>query len=62
MSYNIATIIAEHLDQIRSMFSVPVKLTIIIRSDNMPDDTIITDDNLDEVVATIMRGGGGELH
>ena len=64
MSYNTKNIITDHLDQIRTMFSVPVTITIVIRSGDMPDgrDMIITDDDLDQVVGAIMRRGGEELH
>ena len=64
MIYDIQNIIMAHLDQIRSMFTVPVTITIIIRSDDIPDgkDLIITNDDLDMVAGAIMRRDGEELH
>ena len=64
MGHNTQRIITDHLDQIRSIFTIPVTITIIIRSDEMPDgqDIIISDDDLDRVVGAIMRRGGEGLH
>jgi hypothetical protein len=64
LGHNTRMIITDHLDEIKSMFDFPVTITIIIRSDEMPngEDIIITSDDLDQVVGAIMRRGGEGLH
>ncbi len=57
--------VAEYLDELRAMFSFPVTMTLVIRSDKMPgsQDIILTDDDLDQVAGVLLRRGDDEgLH
>lgn len=60
---NYKNIISEHLEEIRTIFSIPIKMTIIIRGEFADNkDIIISNDDLNEVEGAIIRRNGGEIH
>ncbi len=60
---NYRIIISEHLEEIRTMFTIPIKMTIIIRGEFADNkDIIISNDDLNEVESAIIRRNGGEIH
>lgn len=51
------------LDEIKALFDFPVFVTLVIRSDKMPNgrDIILTNDDFDQVLGAIERRDGVSL-
>ena len=50
------TDISQKLDEIRALFTVPVKITVLVRTPDLDDGgAIVSDDDLDSAVAEIAR-------
>lgn len=48
--------VAGHMEDIQSLFKKGAKITVLVRTPDKPDsDFLMTDDNLDEVVAAVQR-------
>jgi hypothetical protein len=48
--------ISTHLSEIAALFTQPPKITIVIRTPWLPDGgVLLTDDDLDEAIAEILR-------
>ena len=49
--------VAQHMDRILKCFKPGAKITVIVRSPQIPGDTdfILTSDDLDEVISAIQR-------
>lgn len=51
-----AEVSADHLEKIRKLFKSPVKITLLVRTPNMPDqDFMLTDDEFDEIRKALNR-------
>lgn len=53
---DVQDIVSEHMDAIKRCFKRGVKITVMVRTPNLPDrDFMMTDDSLDEVLKMLAR-------